>query len=1073
METSMPEPTPSRIHSDPAAGFDLQDIFDNAPIGIFTSTPEGTFLSVNPAMAEIFGYDSPQEMIASVTDIAAQLYADPKDRQEFALLLEEHGQVVNHECRMLLRDGTGCWVSRNAHAVKDANGRTVAYQGFATNITERKSAEEKIRDSEQNYQELVENINDVIFRIDLDGRITYLNPSARNIGGEMVDALMHHDFRELVDPRDLHLVQKAWENILQGRLQANEYRLRLKPGETIWVRTSSRPVFKDGSVAGIVGILTDITDRKKTEEALQQSQELLKAIVDKAQDSIFVKDAALCYIKVNTAMESLFGMSAGDILGKSDFDLFGAEFAKHIEEKDREVLDGNIIEEHISKPVNGEQRHFHTIKVPLKDSHGTIVGLCGTARDITKIKRAEEALRNEAVWRRILIDQSRDGIVVLREDGSVHEANKRYAEMLGYASEEVLQLHVWDWDTQWPRETLLEMIRQVDAEGEHFETRHRRKDGTLYDVEISTNGAVFDGRKLVFCVCRDITERKQAEYEKTRSREMLLQAEILANLGCLEWDIPNDIWFVSDNWRCIMGHSSPRLSSTELFAYVHPEDRWRVKRAIVTTMRTGEPYDIQHRILRGDTGDVRYIQSYGVVELNKSGEPVRGFGAIQDNTERKQAEEALRESETRFRDLLEQVPSVAVQGYGMDGVTHYWNRASEMLYGYRSNEVIRKNLVDLIIPDELRQSVVQAIRKMSESGVPIPAGELNLKRKDGSLVTVYSSHAIVHKPGTSPELFSMDIDLTKLKQAEQALLQAKEAAEAANKAKSEFLANMSHEIRTPINGIMGMMQLLETTTLDADQRQYVQLCTSSANRLTRLLSDILDLSRVEAGKMTIHEAEFMFRELGDSVTGLFTFNARSKGVVLECGIDPAIPSTLIGDEARVRQILFNLAGNALKFTDKGSVRVAMTPAACNEDGVFKVLFTISDTGIGIPEDKLQHLFSPFFQVEASYTRSIQGAGLGLAIVKRLVDLMGGSISVDSSVGQGTTVHVVLPFKLPAGASIPDQQGSKRLTEARQKLRILLAEDDPSNALPIRLLLEQAGHAVTLAEDGQQALDLFQ
>jgi PAS domain S-box-containing protein len=442
----------------------------------------------------------------------------------------------------------------------------------------------------------------------------------------------------------------------------------------------------------------------------------------------------------------------------------------------------------------------------------------------------------------------------------------------------------------------------------------------------------------------------------------------------------------------------------------------------------------------------------------------------QDISRRTQAEKALTESESRFRKLFEQIPSIAVQGYGMDGRTRYWNQASQNLYGYSASEAIGAKLTDLIIPPEIREYVEADMRSMAETKIPIPASELTLMRKDGSRVLVFSSHAIVTNATGEAELFCVDIDLTSRKEAEENQRKLKEAAEAANQSKSEFLANMSHEIRTPINGVMGMLQLLETTTLDAEQTRYVHMAAEAANRLTRLLSDILDLSRVEAGKMEIRKAAFHIRDIADSVAGLFAVTARNKGVALECSLDPTMPATLIGDEMRVRQVLFNLVGNALKFTVRGTVGMDITTLPPRTDDYIRVRFQVADTGIGIPEDRLSVIFEPFRQVENSFTRNYQGAGLGLSIVHRLVGLMDGEIGIESAPGKGTTVHVVLPFKL-------DRENSSKIVEPAASetgagFRVLLVEDDPSNRIPTQKLLEKAGYEVTLAENGRQAIELL-
>lgn len=313
-------------------------------------------------------------------------------------------------------------------------------------------------------------------------------------------------------------------------------------------------------------------------------------------------------------------------------------------------------------------------------------------------------------------------------------------------------------------------------------------------------------------------------------------------------------------------------------------------------------------------------------------------------------------------------------------------------------------------------------------------------------------------------------DITERKEIEAELLLAKDRAEGASRSKSEFLANMSHELRTPLNGAMGMLQLLAMDDLAPVHAEYVETALTSCKNLTQLLSDILDLSKVEAGKLELSHEEFRLTEILASVRETFSGVAEGKGLDFDFEISDDVPSCLEGDPARLRQVLFNLVGNALKFTDTGSVSVQVMPVSMEESGRQRLLFSVDDTGIGIPDHMLDRIFGAFTQVDGAHTRKFQGTGLGLHIVKRLAELMGGHISVESEPDLGTTIHFVVPFdvvdKLVGECPTRFATDVPTVVGARH---ILVAEDERTNRLAICKFVERLGHTVEWVTDGEQAL----
>ena len=431
---------------------------------------------------------------------------------------------------------------------------------------------------------------------------------------------------------------------------------------------------------------------------------------------------------------------------------------------------------------------------------------------------------------------------------------------------------------------------------------------------------------------------------------------------------------------------------------------------------------------------------------------------------------ALYESEAKLRAIFNS--SIDAIGVLTEG-THIWtNPAYQKMFGYEKDEdFIGKPVTDLIEPAH-RNAIIENIKKRIKGDNPLNYYETVGLKRDGSTFDIDVHVSNYELNGKKCTLMVLR-DITETKKSREALLKAYEEAERANQAKSEFLANMSHELRTPMNGIIGFSSMLNESELDDSQRECLNFVLESAKHLLNIINDLLDISKIEAKAMCIDSINFSPIELLKDTAINFSAAAKKKNIKLFHSIDPEIPEKLSGDAQKLRQIMLNLIGNAVKFTDKGSVTVKaelVSQSACTS----KIRFEVIDTGIGIPNDKIKNIFDIFYQIDSSRTKKYQGTGLGLSIVKKLTESMNGNVTVTSELDKGTTFSFELEF---APASVSEKNISivkpKHETKSSIKIKFLIVEDEFINQTLIKKLLAGNGWDYDLAEDGLQAIELFE
>lgn len=684
-----------------------------------------------------------------------------------------------------------------------------------------------------------------------------------------------------------------------------------------------------------------------------------------------------------------------------------------------------------------------------------------TIMDVNERKEAEERLRLSEQRFRDVLSQSREIIYELDTTGNFTYVSDLGPELLGYSQEEFLGMHGVDiYANPIERDRWLSK-RSAHAEWQN-EVQIRHKDGSILYMEVNSLPIFNEAGELEGYrgAARDVTEQFKAQLELADGKARLL--EVIENAkGCVfETDENGYLTYISPTALNLFGYNPAELVGhpTYVLSPDHPPDHEAWVREIHALGGFTLP---EQRYIKKDGSTNHWLRVTSKAQRDEDGN-ITGFrGMVFDITARKWAEEHLETSRKRLQEVVQAAGGCIFELDARGRFTHLSGKI-DILGGPSEEELIGEYTWTLGRHLKPRhEEWLQAIQSRPE-GLAMDMQLGDDLRQGADWVQVHC----VARRNEDGKVFGyrgVAFDTTHKKHMQEALVQAKEDAETAAEERARFLSTMSHEIRTPLNAVIGMTNLLLMEEQTEEQEKLTSVANLSGRHLLALINDILDYSKLDAGKVELEHAAFDLRQTCSDVRDILADSALEKGLELNLYLADDLADAYQGDPARIRQILLNLVGNAIKFTEAGQVHVRVAP-----HGADNIHIAVEDTGIGIPEEVRHKLFQDFHQADASTTRKFGGTGLGLAICKQLVHLMQGDIGVESEEGQGSTFWFELPMQAEEPAK-PEQAEQQQASSALPHCRILVAEDNPANQLLIRTLLEKLGQDVTLVENGEEAI----
>ena len=984
------------------------------------------------------------------------------------------GKIWRGEVMNRTKDGTLYWSDSVIVPMFDETGKAKQFFAIRFDITEKKRHEEE----QAIFKTLVDSIPDLIFYKDVDGVYKSCNEPFCEFAGKSE--------QEIINRTDYTLfpLETAEEFVVNDRkvydsksVIINEEWVKYPDGKQVLLETKKFLVKdKDGKVMGLMGISRDITQRKLAEDALAQSEEKSMSILNSVNEGIFGTDNEGIITFVNPNIIELLGYREDELIGKFAHPLFhhsypdGRPYPREECPSYKAFTQGEParVDTEVYWHKDGHPVPVEYISNPIKKGD-TIIGSVTSVKDISERKKLENELKKTLMLTDKALELTRAGFWEAnnRNRGYFYHSD-RVTEIFGMPTRE---------DKCYGVEELVNAVGAADKEAAELMVRRVTEVYSYKSDQIDLILPMIrplDGRKIwfrlvgqivkhnetyreMYGVIQDITEIKTAE-------EALERTVRTANAIIDNMPIPTSVTRVSDgaiirpNTAMLNFHvlSEKELKNTKSIQwYTNPDDRVRLINKLKTE---GRVWNEEVQFNRVGTGEVRdTFVSY--IPIDYEGQDCL-VGALVDVTDLKKIQRELATSKEAAERILDGMPIPTAVSSIATGKVLRWNRAMADFHKVDIDDIDKMKASDWYVDPGQRGEIIDRLRKEGFTR----NYEIQLKRSaTGEVRDVYLSFIPINYRDEEC-LIGAIIDISGLKQIQNELSMAKEAAEAATVAKSQFLATMSHEIRTPMNAIIGLSHLLLKTELEPRQLDFLTKIDRSAHSLLGIINDILDFSKIEAGKLNIEAVDFDIEPVIETVSSLISQKAQEKGLEFAVHVSPEVPFNLIGDPLRVGQVLTNYCSNALKFTEKGEIVVKVDVIEKIGTKV-KLQFSVRDTGIGLTPEQKDNLFKAFSQADSSTTRKYGGTGLGLAICKRLAELMEGEAWLESEYGKGSTFFFSGVFGTQTNQKRKEYLPSIDL----RGMKVLVVDDNETSRMVLSEALENFSFEVRAVESGERAI----